>query len=140
MVVAFGWIISCGEEDEAEVGGRGRGGFGKGNWGGNKGEVAAIPVKADSVLRGDMNSYIETYTRLEAEREIKVMARATGFVTELFVEEGDWVQDGQVLIRLDKEESELRLRQVEGGYNEAEVNFQRIKVLHEKKNGKSVRV
>ena len=43
------------------------------------------------------------------------------------------MQDGQVLIRLDKDESELRLRQVEGGYNEAEVNFQRIKVLHEKK-------
>jgi len=133
IVVAFGWIISCGEDEEAEIGGRGRGGFGKGNWGGNKGEVAAIPVKADSVLRGDMNSYIETYTRLEAEREIKVMARATGFVTELFVEEGDWVQDGQVLIRLDKEESELRLRQVEGGHNEAEVNFHRIKILHEKK-------
>mgnify|MGYP002863498546 CR=1 FL=1 len=133
MVVAFAWIVSCGEEEEAEIGGRGRGGFGKGSWGGGKGEEAAIPVKADSVLRGAMNSYIETYTRLEAEREINVMARATGFLTELSVEEGDRVQDGQVLVRLDKEEPELRLRQVEGGYNEAKANYQRIKVLHEKK-------
>ncbi|MAN25475.1 MAG: hypothetical protein CME10_14520 [Gemmatimonadetes bacterium] len=128
-----GLILSCGEEDETEVGGRGKGGFGKGNWGGAKGEVAAIPVKADSVLRGSMNSFIETYARLEAEREIKVMARATGFLTELLAEEGDWVKNGQVLVRLDKEELGLRLRQVKGDYNEAESNYKRIKVLHEKK-------
>lgn len=122
----------CGE-DEAEqaAGGGGRGG--PGGWGGGRGGVAAIPVKAEKVVRGEMNSYVETYARLEAERQISVMARATGFLERLEVEEGDRVQAGQVLVRLDKEELDLRMRQVQASYNESKANYDRIKVLHEKK-------
>jgi len=129
----------CGEDEEEQAagaqGGRGgRGGRGgPGGWGGGRGAAAAIPVKAEKVIRGEMNSYVETYARLEAERQISVMARATGFLQELSVEEGDRVRAGQVLVRLDKEELDLRMRQVQAGYNEAKANYERIEVLHAKK-------
>lgn len=124
-------LAGCGEEEESASAGGGPGG--RGNWGGGRGGVAAIPVKAENAVRGEMNSYVETYARLEAEREISVLGRSTGFLQELGAEEGDRVKEGQVLAKLDKEELELRMRQVQAGYNEAQTNYERIKVLHENK-------
>ncbi len=133
VCVLLAGVISsgCGEEEESPAAGGGPGG--RGNWGGGRGGVAAIPVKAEQVTRGEMNAYVETYARLEAEREISVLGRATGFLQELGVEEGDRVTAGQVLAKLDKEELELRMRQVQAGYNEAKSNYDRIKVLYENK-------
>ena len=87
----------CGDEEEGASSGGGPGG-GRGGWGGGRGGgVAAIPVKAENVVRGEMNAYVETYARQEAEREISVLARASGFLEELGAEEGDRVETGQVL-------------------------------------------
>ena len=123
----------CGDEEESASSGGGTGG-GRGGWGGGRGGgVAAIPVKAENVIRGEMNAYVETYARLEAEREISVLARASGFLEKLGAEEGDRVETGQVLARLDKEELELRMRQVRASHNEVKSNYERIKVLHENK-------
>lgn len=128
-------LVGCGEDEEsASAGGDAGGGpGGRGNWGGGRGGVAAIPVKAEKAVRGEMNSYVETYARLEAEREISVLARSTGFLQELGVEEGDRVEVGQILVRLDKQELDLRMRQVQASYNESQTNYERIKVLHENK-------
>jgi len=124
-------LSGCGDEEESASSGGGPGG-GRGGWGGGRGGgVAAIPVKAENVVRGEMNAYVETYARLEAEREISVLARASGFLEELGAEEGDRVEMGQVLAILDKEELELRMRQVRASHNEVKSNYERIKVLHE---------
>ena len=115
--------LGCGEEEAAQ-------GTQRGGWGGR--EAAAIPVKGEKVTRGDMSAYIETYSRLEAERQVSVLARTTGLLEELAAEEGDHVRQGQVMIRLNKDELSLNLRQAEQAFADASTNYDRIKTLYER--------
>ena len=117
--------LGCGEEEAQQPASYGRGG-----WGGR--EAAAIPVKGEKVTRGDMNAYIETYSRLEAERRVSVLARTTGLVEELAAEEGDQVRPGQVMVRLNKDELSLNWRQAKEALADASTNYDRIKALHER--------
>jgi membrane fusion protein (multidrug efflux system) len=96
------------------------------------GNKAAIPVKAQAVVRGDMDSYIETYARLEAERKVSVLVRTTGLVEELAAEEGDIVRAGQIMVRLDRAELNLQHRQAQTNFTEAESGYERLNVLHAK--------
>ena len=57
-------------------------------------EEAAIPVRAAPVVREDLLTYMETYARLEPERQVSVYARTTGLVDRLRLEEGDTVSQG----------------------------------------------
>ncbi len=125
LVLAFG----CGEEEEAKPQAGARGG--RGGPGGRK--AAAIPVKGDTVSRADMSAYVETYARLEAERKVSVLARTTGLVEALTGEEGNKVRQGQALVRLNKEELSLRLKQMQAAFEEAKANYQRIEVLHDQR-------
>ena len=78
-----------------------------------------------------MLAYLETYARLEAERQVTTLARTTGLVKRLLVEEGDAVTAGQVLVELDQEEASLRSRQAQATYQEAKANFERFRNLHQ---------
>ncbi len=93
--------------------------------------AAAIPVKAEPVVRGDLLAHLETYARLEAERRVTVLSRTTGLVERLRVEEGDAVRAGQVLVELNQEEASLQLRQAQAANSEAKANFERIRNLHQ---------
>jgi membrane fusion protein, multidrug efflux system len=125
-------LSACGsEEDSAPAGRGGRGG--PGGWGGGKpGGRAAIPVKAEVAHRTDMVAYIETHARLEAERRVVVVSRSTGLVEELLVEEGDRVRQGDILARLDKSETALRVEQVKVNLDQARTSFKRNQALYQR--------
>lgn len=116
--------LGCGDEQATQDAQRG------GDWGGR--EAAAIPVKGEKVTRGDMSAYIETYSRLEAERRVSVLARTTGLVEELAAEEGDPVRQGQVMVRLNKDELSLKWRQAKEAAADASTNYDRIEALYER--------
>ena len=69
----------------------------------------AIPVETQTIITGDITSTYDTTAILEAREEAFVVARASGIIEEIFVEEGDYVQKGQVLAQLDKRRYELNL-------------------------------
>merc|ERR1712000_480148 len=71
--------------------------------------VVSIPVEATPVTMGDISSSYQTTAILEAKEEAFVVARASGIIEEIFVEEGDYVEKGQVLAQLDKRRYELNL-------------------------------
>src|SRR3972149_2751061 len=77
----------------------------------NKGEdkPTALPVALQSVERGDISSSLRLNGTLEARRELMIYSRSPGRLDELLVEEGDRIQNGQLLARL--EDVEQRLRQ-----------------------------
>ena len=121
-------LSACGEEETAAEGS----GAAKGPRRGGRG-AAAVPVKVEKVVRAEMNAYVETYARLEAERRVEVRSRSTGLVQGIFFEEGDFVRSGQLMVRLEKNELSLRLRQSEAVFEEAQVNYLRSKDLQAKK-------
>lgn len=64
----------------------------------------AIAVDVAAVARDDISAVYSTSATLRAERRATVIARTPGVIEELLVEEGDPVEEGQPLARLEDEE------------------------------------
>lgn len=79
----------------------------------------APKVRTEQVVARPMVQYLETTTVLESEKEIELFPRSPGMVTEVLVEEGDRVVEGQVLARLDSRDQVLAHEEAEVGFNEA---------------------
>jgi membrane fusion protein (multidrug efflux system) len=74
-----------------------------------KEEVLAAPVEVTRVGRSAISTYLESTATLEPESEAALVARRQGQVVRLAVEEGDYVQRGQVLAILDDTEARLAM-------------------------------
>lgn len=74
-------------------------------------EELLVPIHAEYPERKDISSYFETTTRVQAKNRVDVIAKGIGECLDVFVEEGDVVEAGQVLAELDKEELEAQIRQ-----------------------------
>lgn len=72
-----------------------------------------VPVETARVAQGEMTAHYAATAALQAEREAKLVSEVAGTVLELLVEEGDRVQQGQVLARVDAAHSRLQLREAE---------------------------
>jgi membrane fusion protein (multidrug efflux system) len=70
-------------------------------------------VRVARVEQRPMQRVIETTSKLESEREIRLLPRASGVVLELFAEEGDRVAKGALLAQLDDRDEALALRDAE---------------------------
>lgn len=124
----FAGFVACGESEEAapQAGG-GRGG--------GRQSAAASPVKVEAVLRGDISQYILKNTTLEAERWVDVRSRTTGQVVEILKEEGDPIQVGSVIARLDADAARISVSQREVAFREAKQRYDREEALFQRNLG-----
>ena len=60
-----------------------------------------VPVEVTMPTRADIYATYEATTTIGSEGDAPALARVPGEVVELLVEEGDWVEQGQILARLD---------------------------------------
>lgn len=91
-----------------------------------------VPVEAMVLEAGEIEASLGFSANLEAENQVQVLARAPGLVTRLLVEEGDRVERGQVLLRLEDEEQRIRLAQVDNDLAQTKRELERQKALHDK--------
>lgn len=77
-----------------------------------KKETPAVPVEVASVVQATLEPTYAATATLEAEREAVVHAEMPGEIVEILVEEGDRVEQGQLLAKLDDRQRQLELRQV----------------------------
>ena len=90
---------------------------------------AAVPVEVVSVARRDISSFIETNGVLEAENEVDIVARVSGPIVDLRVEEGMTVEEGQLLARLDELEYRAQLEINRVALEEAKLAYERAEAL-----------
>ncbi|WP_405239596.1 efflux RND transporter periplasmic adaptor subunit [Lentisalinibacter orientalis] len=95
-------------------------------------EKAAIPVEVAAVARDDIFAVYSGTAALEAFAEAEVVAKVGGEIREVLAEEGETVQRGQVLARLDGDRLRLELEQARANLARAEQEYQRNTELHEK--------
>mgnify|MGYP001942371153 CR=1 FL=1 len=69
----------------------------------------AIPVTVASIERSSISSNFHTTATLESRTEADIITRVTGIVEQLSVEEGDYVEKGQVLAKIDPRRYQLTL-------------------------------
>ncbi len=123
-------------KDRASRGGR-PGGSGGGPGGGRPGGPgggearAAVPVETASVERRAITAFLETNGTLEAENDVDLLARTSGPIVELLVEEGMQVAKGRLLARIDPQESRARVEISRVALQEAEQAWARAKALYE---------
>ena len=102
-------------------GGAGDGGFG--------GQTAALPVVTADVVRETVSNFLVATTTLSAERSLDVLARASGEVVEVLVEEGDAVREGQLLAQLDPSDARLALAEAQAHYDNIQREYARTAEL-----------
>ena len=86
-------------------------------------EREATRVRVSPLVRREIVQILETTTVLESEAEIRLIPRSTGVVVELLCEEGDHVEAGAVLARLDERDTVLALRDAEVAVEEARSRY-----------------
>ena len=69
----------------------------------------ASPVELAVATRDKISSYLTSTANLRALREVDVVSQAEGVAKAVFVEEGDFVKDGQVMCQLDDAQLKIRL-------------------------------
>ncbi len=95
-------------------------------------EVVAIPVEIGRPTRGDIVAVYSGTAPIEAFAEADVIAKVAGEVREILVEEGDDVEQGQVLARLDGDRLRLELDQSQANLRKLQRDFERNVDLKEK--------
>ena len=97
------------------------------------GEPATKPVLVElsEVKRGMIEEILERSSPLEAEAQVQVLARTQNPAVELFVEEGDKVTKGQVLLRLENDRQQTDYNQALSQLEEAQIEFDRQESLYQ---------
>ncbi len=98
----------------------------------------AVSVKTAKV---DRNKIVETVTatgEIQPETKVKISADVAAKITHLNVKEGDWVEEGQFLVQLDREKFVAAVERAEASLRAAEANANLVKqnVIKAKKDYK----
>lgn len=88
-------------------------------------EETAVPVEVVEAVEGTVAAYISATANLVAENDVAVLSEVEGRVTSLLVDEGDRVNRGQVLARLDPSDEEIALKKAQLRHANAELAYER---------------
>ena len=92
----------------------------------------ALPVDVALVERGRATAQLSSTAALEAEDEATVVARTDGVVEQILVEEGQYVQAGHPLARLDDERLALEVQRAEATLQRLKRTFERTQTMYDK--------
>lgn len=93
-------------------------------------ETVRIPVEVVAVETGTVTAFYSTTATLEADREARVVPRLGGTIVELLVEEGDQVEQGQVLARIDDARYRLELMQAQANMSRLRQEYNRNQEMY----------
>lgn len=91
-----------------------------------------VPVEVAQPFRGDIYATYAATATMSSDADAPVIARVAGEVIQLLVEEGERVEKGQVLARLDGERLRLEMLAAESRARQARAEYERNIDLHER--------
>ena len=91
-----------------------------------------VPVEVAQPFRADLSATYAATATITSDSDAPVVARASGEVVELLVEEGDFVSEGQVLARLDGQRLRLEMLSAKASLDQARAEYQRNIDLHQR--------
>ena len=68
-----------------------------------------VPISVRTASQGDISSYYKTNATLEVDKEADIVARVSGLVKTIAVEEGDEVEAGGILLEIENDEYQHRV-------------------------------
>ncbi len=100
---------------------------------GERAQDTAVPVESALSRRDEIVASYTGTASLEPEDQAQVVAKASGVVQRVLVEEGDKVRAGQVLATLDSERARMQLRQSEASLKRMENDARRAQEMFSRK-------
>jgi membrane fusion protein (multidrug efflux system) len=91
-----------------------------------------VPVEVAQPFRTDLQATYRATATITSDSDAPVVARVSGEVVELLVEEGDVVTEGQVLARLDGQRLRLEMLAAKASLDQARAEYRRNTDLHER--------
>ncbi len=91
-----------------------------------------VPVEVEAAVKGAIASRIRSTANLRALRDVTLQSQTQGVVTNIAVEEGDFVQEGQLLCQLDQRELKINLELARQRLAQTKVRLQSAKILQAK--------
>jgi multidrug efflux pump subunit AcrA (membrane-fusion protein) len=107
LVTASMLILSCGSDDKTSL----------------AGSMTPIAVKINSVQADQNNSLITASGTIQASNSANLSTRMMGFVNKIYVNVGDKVSKGQLLLSVNNTELQAKRAQVNAGITEATAAF-----------------
>ena len=95
-------------------------------------DTPVIPVEVSSVSRGNISAYYSNTATLEAEQEATVVSKVRGIIEEIYVEEGDLVQNGQVIAKIEDDQYRIEADRAKATLDRLYNEYQRNKELYER--------
>ncbi len=95
----------------------------------NEEEDPGVPVETVKVIQGSISATYTGSASLEAEAEAEVVAKVSGVVKEIYVEESDSVKADQVLAKIDDEQLLLELNQAKARLDQLSKEYERNESL-----------
>ena len=95
-------------------------------------DVVAVPVETGKPTRGDIVAVYSGTAPIEAYAEADVIAKVSGEIREILVEEGDDVTQGQIMARLDGDRLRLELNASQANLRKLQRDYERNVDLKEK--------
>jgi len=99
---------------------------------------SAIPVEAQLPLRGSISEYFDTTSRVEAERNVQVTSEGVGKCQRVLVDEGDLVNQGDLLAELDPSELNTQITSATSQLAKASSDYNRSREMFEEGLGPKV--
>ena len=93
---------------------------------------APLPVLITSVEKQSIFAAYDTTSTIASDAEALILARVAGQVVEILVEEGDTVEKGQLLARLDGDRLRLEMLQAKANLEKMSREYDRLTSLHER--------
>lgn len=91
-----------------------------------------IPVEVSNVSRGNISAYYSNTATLEAEQEATVVSKVRGIIEEIYVEEGDRVQAGQVIAKIEDDQYQIEADRAKATLDRLYNEYQRNQELFER--------
>ncbi len=92
-------------------------------------EVMAVPVELAQVEGRGIAAYYRAASVIEADRLVELVAKTTGRVSKVNVEEGDWVEEGQILAEMENDRERIQLRKADLTVADKERQLERNKSM-----------
>jgi RND family efflux transporter MFP subunit len=93
-------------------------------------KMELVPVEITTVEKGTISDYILLSANLETEKMADVYSRVQGLVEQIYVDEGDFVKKGQVLMALEADEYMLAEEKTRLSYEKQKSDFQRLEAMY----------
>ncbi len=98
----------------------------------NKPEQELIPVETTVISSGTISDYLLQSSNLETEEMADVYSRVQGLVERIYVEEGDYVKKGQLLLTLEADEFQLAEKKAAVNFQQKKSAFERVDAMYQK--------